>query len=73
MDFESYSWGGFFDAVNVSSGDVSTYYLALDQGMIMASIANVLRNDRLQYYFSHGEIEEAMKPLMEIEEFTAGP
>ena len=73
MDFESYSWGGFFDAVNVSNGDVSTYYLALDQGMIMASIGNTLRNDRLQYYFTRGEIEEAVKPLLEMEEFTAGP
>jgi hypothetical protein len=73
QDFESYSWGGFFDAINVSNGDISAYYLALDQGMIMASIANALRNDRLQDYFTQGEIEEAMKPLMEMEEFTAGP
>jgi hypothetical protein len=72
-DFEIYSWGGFFDAVNVSNGDVSTYYLALDQGMVMASIANALRNDRLQHYFTRGEIEEAVKPLLEMEEFTAGP
>jgi hypothetical protein len=41
--------------------------------MVMASIANALGNDRLQHYFSHGEIEQAMKPLMEMEEFTAGP
>jgi hypothetical protein len=72
-DFESYSWGGFFDAVNVSTGDVSTYYLALDQGMIMAAIANELRNNRLQYYFTRGAIEAAVKPLLQMEEFTAGP
>jgi len=72
-DFESYSWGGFFDAVNVSNGDVSAYYLALDQGMIMASIDNALRNNRLQHYFTHGDIEEAVRPLLEMEEFTAGP
>jgi hypothetical protein len=71
-DFESYSWGGFFDAINVSNGDVSTYYLALDQGMIMASIANALRNDRLQYYFAHGEVRKALEPIMEMEQFTAG-
>jgi len=70
-DFEIYSWGGFFDAVNVSNGDLSTYYLALDQGMIMASISNALRNDRLQNYFTHGAVEEAMSPLMEMEEFSA--
>jgi hypothetical protein len=70
-DFEIYSWGGFFDAVNVSNGDLSAYYLALDQGMIMASIGNALRNDRLQDYFSRGAIEQAMRPLMEMEVFTA--
>ena len=71
QDFEIYSWGGFFDAVNVSNGDLSAYYLALDQGMIMASIGNALRNDRLQAYFSRGAIEQAMRPLMEMEVFTA--
>ena len=71
-DFESYSWGGFFDAINVSNGDVSTYYLALDQGMIMASIGNALRNDRLQHYFTHGEVENALEPIVEMEQFTAG-
>jgi hypothetical protein len=70
-DFEIYSWGGFFDAVNVSNGDLSTYYLALDQGMIMASIGNALRNDRLQDYFTRGAVEKAMRPLMEMEEFSA--
>jgi hypothetical protein len=72
-DFESYSWGGFFDAINVSNGDVSEYYLALDQGMVMASIANALRNDRLQHYFTQGAIEAAVRPVMSLEEFTAGP
>jgi hypothetical protein len=72
QDFESYSWGGFFDAVNVSNGDVSEYYLALDQGMIMASIGNALRNDRLQHYFTHGEVQNVLAPIIEMEQFTAG-
>ena len=71
-DFEAYSWGGFFDAINVSNGDVSEYYLALDQGMIMASIGNALRNDRLQQYFTKDEVEDALQPVMEIEQFTVG-
>jgi hypothetical protein len=70
-DFDAYGWGGFYDAIDVVSGDVSRYYLALDQGMIMAAIANELRNDRLQRYFSV-EIEQALRPLMAMEEFTAG-
>ena len=71
-DFESYSWGGFFDAINVSNGDVSTYYLALDQGMIMAAIANALLNDGFQNYFAQGEVRKALEPIMEMEQFTAG-
>jgi hypothetical protein len=70
-DFEIYSWGGFFDAVNVSNGELSPYYLALDQGMIMASIGNALRNDRLQDYFTRGAVKKAMRPLMEMEVFSA--
>jgi hypothetical protein len=70
-DFEIYSWGGFFDAVNVSNGEFSPYYLALDQGMIMASIGNALRNDRLHAYFTRGAIKKAMRPLMEMEVFSA--
>ena len=41
-----YGEGGFYDAVDVVTGTVSRYYLALDQGMVMAALANELRNDR---------------------------
>jgi hypothetical protein len=40
--------------------------------MIIASIANALRNDRLQHYFTHGELQNVLKPVMEMEQFTAG-
>jgi hypothetical protein len=71
-DFEIYDWGGFYDSVNVANGQVSRFYLALDQGMIMAALGNQLRNDRLQHYFSRGAIERSIRPLLAIEEFTAG-
>ncbi|MDQ3408197.1 MAG: DUF3131 domain-containing protein [Chloroflexota bacterium] len=71
-DFDAYGQYGFYDAVNVATGQTSKYYLALDQGMIMAAIANELRHDSLQRYFKRGEIREAIKPLLEMEEFTAG-
>lgn len=64
--------GGFYDAIDVTTGTQSKYYLALDQGMIMPAIANELRNDRLQTYFTQGAIERAIKPLLWREEFTAG-
>jgi len=71
-DFDIYGAGGFFDAVEVKSGTVSRYYLALDQGMIMAALANDLKKDRLQDYFAKGEVEHAVKPVIAPEEFTAG-
>ncbi|MBE2197508.1 MAG: hypothetical protein IAE79_02785, partial [Anaerolinea sp.] len=71
-DFDVYTELGFYDAVNVETGEVAQYYLALDQGMIMAALGNYLRNDRLQHYFTHGEIEQAIRPLLAMEQFTAG-
>jgi hypothetical protein len=71
-DFDVYGQGGFFDAVNVDTGQVSRYWLALDQGLIMAAIANELTGDRLQRYFTRGAVEEAIRPLLTMEEFTAG-
>jgi hypothetical protein len=71
-DFDVYGTGGFYDAVEVRSGTVSRYYLALDQGMIMAALANDLDNDRLQSYFAKGEVAKAVKPVIAPEEFTAG-
>ena len=41
-DFDVYGEGGFYDAVDVVTGTVSRYYLALDQGMVMAALANEL-------------------------------
>jgi hypothetical protein len=71
-DFAVYGDGGFYDAVDVVTGKVSRYYLALDQGMIMAAIANELRNDRLQSYFTKGEVQKTIPQLIGMEEFTAG-
>jgi hypothetical protein len=70
-NFAVYGSGGFFDSVDVVSGQVSRFYLALDQGMIMAAIANEVTGDRFQRYFSPF-VEPAMRPLMAMEEFTAG-
>ena len=67
-----YGPGGFKDAVNVATGQVADRYLSLDQGMVIAAIANELRHDRLQRLFSHGEVQRALEPLMAIEEFGAG-
>lgn len=71
-DFGAYGDYGFFDSINVDTGVVSDYYLALDQGMIMAALANMLLGDSFQRYFTEGPIEQAVRPLLAMEEFTAG-
>ena len=43
-----YGRGGFKDAVNVTTGQVADRYLALDQGMVIAALANELTGDQLQ-------------------------
>jgi len=68
---QSYGPGGFYDAVNVKTGQVSRYHLALDQGMIIVAIANELRNDRERSYLEPF-LKDSIAPLIGQEEFTAG-
>jgi hypothetical protein len=70
--FGIYGKGGFYDAVNVDSGQVARSYLALDQGMVMAAAANALSADKLRGYFAQGAIEQRIRPLLGLEQFTAG-
>jgi hypothetical protein len=69
-DFQIYGEGGFFDSVNVQTGEVARHWLALDQGMIMAAIANAQQHDRLQRYLAPA-LERAVRPLLAVEEFSA--
>jgi hypothetical protein len=68
-----YTSYGFRDSVNLSTGRIADCILALDQGMIMAAIANALADDFMQHAFSDGPIEQVIRPLIAPEEFTAGP
>ena len=71
-DFDGmYGRGGFKDAVNVATGQVANRYLALDQGMVIAAIANELTGDQLQGYLAT-TLQPSLQPLMEIEQFGAG-
>ena len=72
-DFDVYSEWGFRDSVNVDTGVASSYYLSLDQGMIMASIGNALAHDMLRRAFVTPEFERTLKPVMGVEEFNAAP
>jgi hypothetical protein len=71
-DFPSlYGRGGFKDAVNVATGQIADRYLALDQGMVIAAIANELTGNQLQGYLAT-TLQPSLQPLMAIEEFGAG-
>jgi Putative glucoamylase len=58
-DFDAYGEGGFYDAINVDTGQVSRHWLALDQGMVMAALGHELTGGRLQRYFTEGSVERA--------------
>jgi hypothetical protein len=70
--FPIYSPLGFLDSVDVADGMVAGSILALDQGMILAAIANELEDDVMQHAFSDGLIEKVIRPLIAEEEFFAG-
>lgn len=69
-NFDAYGIGGFYDAVNVTSGQVNKRYLSLDQGMVMAALGNELGGDVLRRAFSEGAMERRVAPLMRMEEFA---
>jgi hypothetical protein len=70
--FPVHSEYGFMDSVDVSNGIVSDRLLIIDPGMIMAAIANALADDAIRHAFSDGPVERAIRPLVELEEFTVG-
>ena len=72
-NFAIYDKWGFHDSVNVDSGFVSPYYLSLDQGMIMAAIGNALEDDMLRRAFVTPEFQNALQPVISIEQFNASP
>jgi hypothetical protein len=71
--FPIYSDCGFLDSVDVTAGMVSGSVLAVDQGMIMAAIANALTDNAMQRAFSDGLVERAIRPLLAVEEFGNAP
>lgn len=53
--------GGFYDAVNPSTGAVGHRRLVLDQSMIMAGLDNALNNRQMQRWFARDPISYAAK------------
>ncbi|MFF9506470.1 glucoamylase family protein [Streptomyces sp. NPDC014724] len=70
-DFGAYHDGyGFRDSVNVGTGRVSDYMLALDQGMIAAALAQAIRPGLLQKPFRTGGFQSRVRPLLAKERFS---
>ncbi|AXK37368.1 hypothetical protein DVA86_16085 [Streptomyces armeniacus] len=69
-DFGAYADGyGFRDSVDVRTGRVSDHVLALDQGMVAAALAQVLRPGLLQRPFRTGGFARRVEPLLRREDF----
>lgn len=70
-DFGAYHDGyGFRDSVDVRTGRVSDFVLALDQGMVAAALAQELRPGLLQRPFRTGGFASRVKPLLAKERFS---
>lgn len=69
-DFSAYDEDyGFRDSVNIATGRVSDFVLALDQGMIAAALAQQLRPGLLQRSFRTSGFASRVRPLLEREDF----
>ncbi|USK34175.1 hypothetical protein LIT25_01775 [Bacillus sp. F19] len=69
-ELDTYSTYGFYDSVNVETGEIAKAYLALDQGMIMVSIANFLKDGMIRDYFHQDPIGKKPEELLEKEVFS---
>ncbi len=62
--------GGFYDAVNPSTGQVGHRRLVLDQSMIMAALDNALNNRQLQRWFAMDPTANAARQVLQAEHMS---
>jgi hypothetical protein len=65
-----YGSGGFFDAVNPTTGAVGHRYLVLDQSMIMASLDNALNGRAMQAHFAADPVSAAAHTYLSLERIS---
>lgn len=70
---EIYGEYGFYDAVDVKTGDVSRKYLALDQGMIFVALNNYLNNGAIRERFHSDPVLKKAEHLLTTEKFFEVP
>ena len=64
--------GGFYDAVNPTTGSVGHRRLVLDQSMIMAALDDALNRGALQRYFAHDPLSWAAREYLSTERMSIG-
>lgn len=69
-NFKMFGKYGFYDSVNIETGELAKAYLALDQGMIMVSIANYLQDGVIRDYFHSDVIGQTPEELLKKEVFS---
>ncbi|MDX6222692.1 MAG: hypothetical protein QOD91_1746 [Frankiales bacterium] len=70
---DSYSTdGGFYDAVNPTTGAVGHRRLVLDQSMIMAALDNALAGNALQHHFAADPASWAARTYLSMETMSLG-
>ena len=62
-----YGVGGFFDAVNPTTGAVGHRYLVLDQSMILAAIDNAVQNRAMQRHFASSPVSQVARTELGVE------
>ena len=72
LRYDVYGEYGFYDSVEPTSGQVGYQYLALDQSMILISLANHLRDHAIQKRFASDPIAARVLPMLGDEDFFAG-
>jgi hypothetical protein len=66
------SGGGFYDAVNPTTGSIGHRRPVLDQSMIMASLDDALNHDALQRYFARDPVSWAARLYLSYETMSIG-
>jgi len=69
-DLGLYGDYGFYDSINLTNQEVAKSYLALDQGMILLSLANYLKDDVIRDYFHKDPIGQYPEYLLSEEVFS---
>lgn len=61
---------GFLDSVTISSGKISTRFMAISQTAILMAVANTLTHNKLQSHFGATSYARAIAPYLDMEKFT---